>query len=81
MDEIQYIDIDLDQIDIWKDELDSLEYCQETFGELGYILYEYYQNYDISIFEKYKKISKMKKNYEYIIKNTVKKKKNKQINK
>jgi hypothetical protein len=54
MDDIRYIDIDLDQIDIWKDELDSLEYCQETFGELGYILYEYYQNYDISIFEKYK---------------------------
>jgi len=60
MDEIQYLNISLDQVDIWKDELDSIDYCQRTFGSLGYILHEYYQTYDIEIFEKYKRIIESK---------------------
>lgn len=60
MDDIRYIDLDLNQVDIWKEELDSLDYCLKTFGELGYILHEYYQHYDVSLFNQHKTIIESK---------------------
>jgi len=53
-DSIDYIDIDLNQISAWRDDLDSLEHCKSTFGFLGFILHEYYQTYRLEIFDRYK---------------------------
>lgn len=55
-DSICLIKLELDQVDIWREDLESVDSCKNIFGNLGFILHEYYQEYDFRIFKKYKKI-------------------------
>jgi hypothetical protein len=56
MPNIRYIDIDLEQVDMWKPEVETIEYCESVFGPLGYLMHEYYKNFDLDIFDKNKQL-------------------------
>jgi hypothetical protein len=56
MHNIRYININLDQVEIWKPEVETVEYCENVFGQLGYIMYEYYQSFDLTIFDRNKSV-------------------------
>jgi hypothetical protein len=53
---ISYVTLNLDQIVIWKPEVETLEYCKDIFGELGYMMHEYYQNFDLTVFDRNKQL-------------------------
>jgi hypothetical protein len=53
---ISYITLNLDQIKIWKPEVETLEYCKDIFGELGYMMHDYYKTFDLDVFDRNKQL-------------------------
>jgi hypothetical protein len=51
---IRYIDINLDQVEIWKPEVETPDYCENVFGSLGFLMHEYYKTFDLDIFDQNK---------------------------
>lgn len=56
MPNIKYIELDLDQVEMWKPEVETPEYCENVFGSLGFLMYEYYKNFDLDVFDKHKSL-------------------------
>ena len=56
MHNIRYLDINLDQVEIWKPEIETVEYCENVFGQLGYMMHEYYHSFDLTIFDRNKSV-------------------------
>lgn len=54
MPNIRYIDVNLDQVEMWKPEVETIEYCENVFGSLGHLMHEYYKTFDLEIFDRNK---------------------------